>query len=390
MKTFTKPNIEIADVFNKFSHLLGSMPLQQHKVIAAIRNCRTASLGGHKLKCGKCDFEKNFYNSCRNRHCPKCQFLSQVRWIEKREADLLPCQYFHVVFTVPSELKCLMLRNKKTSYDILFQAASQTLKEVAGNPQHLGAEIGAIGVLHTWGQNLKDHPHIHFIVPGGGLNKNKRPKWLSCKKDYFLPIQVLSKVYRAKILASFEKSFDKGQLKFMGSISYLSHPACFKELLMTCAAKEFNVYAKKPFAGPKQVIKYLGQYTHRIAISNYRLVKIEGEKIYFKVRDKENPGEKKVISLHVKEFMRRFLLHVLPKGYVRIRHFGLLASRMKRIKIGTVRALHGITKILKKTSPPTWRELLRNFSQLNADQCPKCGALSLFKALTIPPLLNTA
>ena len=372
MNTFERPKVEIADIFHHFKHLLNGLTPDQHKIIRAITNCRTHVLGGHRIKCGECEFEKNSYNSCRNRHCPKCQFLPQVRWIKKRSEDLLPCQYFHVVFTLPAELNPLILRNKKRAYNILFKAASETLKEVAENPKHLGAEIGFIGVLHTWAENLLDHPHIHFIVPGGGLNKEKT-KWLQCKDGYFLPVQVLSKVFRGKVLQFFEESFHAKELLFKGAIEYLSHFPNFKEVLITSASKEWVVYAKEPFAGPEQVIQYLGQYTHRIAISNFRLVKLEGEKIHFKVRDRDNPGKSKIMVLHVKEFMRRFLLHVLPRGYVRIRHFGMLGSRLKSQKIAIVRRLKGIIQTVAEKIDLSWKELLKKLKGIEVDLCPNCG-----------------
>lgn len=371
MKTFYKPTLEIADIFERFSHQLGSLPDAHRKVIQDIINCRTSVLGGHRLRCDECQYEKQSYNSCRNRHCPKCQFTAKVKWIEKRTEDLLDCPYFHVVFTVPSELNPLILRNKKNSYDILFKAASQTLKEVAENPKHLGAEIGYIGVLHTWGQNLLDHPHIHFIVPGGGLNSEKT-KWMQCQKNYFLPVKVLSRVFRGKVLEYFEKAHDRGDLQFMGKIDHLRSPALFKELLISCAQKEWVVYAKEPFAGPKQVIEYLGQYTHRIAITNYRLVKLEGENVHFKVRDRENPKQKKIMVLHVKEFMRRFLLHVLPKRYVRIRHFGLLGSRLKKMKIAIVRQLQGVVVQAKEKIKESWQEILKRVTGIDPERCPSC------------------
>ena len=267
----------MADIFNKFRHQLGNLPYSHQKVIRDITNCRTKTLGGHLVQCNQCEYQKNAYNSCRNRHCPKCQFIPTLRWIEKRTQDLLPCQYFHVVFTVPSELRALILYNKRVGYDILFKAASETLKEVAETPKQLGAEIGFIGVLHTWGQNLMDHPHCHFIIPGGGLNK-KKTKWVACKKDYFLSVQALSKVFRAKMLGRLESAFHSEQFQFTGQIEYLESFANFKGLLIRAASKEWVVDSRRPFAGPKQVVKYLGQYTHRIAISNYRLVKLEGKK----------------------------------------------------------------------------------------------------------------
>jgi len=387
MKTFYKPKIEIADLFNQFGHLLGNLPGEQRKVIRDITNCRTSVLGGHRLKCDQCEYEKNSYNSCRNRHCPKCQFLARVRWVEKRKEELLPSQYFHVVFTVPSELKPLILRNKKEFYNILFKAASETLKEVAQNPKNLGAQIGFIGVLHTWGQNLLDHPHIHFIVPGGGLNKKKN-KWVACPKDYFLSVKILSRVFRGKVLNYLEKAFDNKEFKFIGQIEHLTHYPNFKDLLITCATKDWVVYSKEPFAGPEQVINYLGQYTHRIAISNYRLVKLEGEKIYFRIRDPKNPGKKKIMALHVKEFLRRFILHVLPRQFIRIRHFGLLGSRLKKTTIAIILRLLGVKEKVIETLVQTWKELLEKSTGINVDLCPNCQKGSLVESWRVVPSLS--
>ncbi|MBI3293320.1 MAG: IS91 family transposase [Deltaproteobacteria bacterium] len=384
MKTFYKPEIEIADLFHRFGHELGELPYSHQKVIRDITTCRTSQLGGHSVRCDECEYQKNSYNSCRNRHCPKCQFLSQLRWIDKRTKDLLPCQYFHVVFTIPSELNPLILRNKDVGYDILFRAASESLKDVAQNPKQLGAEIGFIGVLHTWAQNLVDHPHIHFIVPAGGLNK-KKTAWVHCKKDFFLSVRVLSTVFRGKMLEALERAFDDGKLKFMGKIEHLKHFPSFKEILVTAASKDWVVYAKEPFNGPKQVINYLGQYTHRIAISNYRLVKLEGNQIHFKVRDRENPKEKKILVLDVRVFLRRFLLHILPKGYVRIRHFGLLGSRLKKENIRIVKAIQGIIEVLQTTLPLDWKALLRQFTGLDPDLCPQCKIGTLFTGGIAPP-----
>ena len=383
MKTFYKPEIELADLFLRFGHELGELPYSHEKVIRNITSCRTRKLGGHSVRCNHCEFKKNSYNSCRNRHCPKCQFLPQLRWIEKRTKELLPCQYFHVVFTIPSELNPIILRNKEIGYDLLFRAAAETLKTVAENPKRLGAEIGFIGVLHTWAQNLLDHPHIHFIVPAGGLNK-KKTKWKHCKKNYFLPVRVLSEVFRGKMLEKIEEAFNSDKFKFMGKIEHLKHFPNFKELLVTAASKEWVVYAKEPFNGPKQVINYLGQYTHRIAISNYRLVELHGDKIYFKVRDRENPKKRKIMVLDVREFLRRFLMHVLPKGYVRIRHFGLLGSRLKKENIKIVRAIQQIAEIIEGFTPD-WKQLLKSFTGLDPDQCPQCKIGTLVLAAIGPP-----
>ncbi len=384
MKNFYKPEIEMAELFHRFGHELGELPFSHKKVIRDITSCRTSVLGGHSVQCDKCDYQKNSYNSCRNRHCPKCQFITQLKWIDKRTKDLLPCQYFHVVFTIPSELNPLILRNKEVYYDILYRAAAETLKDVAQNPKQLGAEIGFIGVLHTWAQNLVFHPHIHFIVPAGGLNE-KKTKWVHCKKDFFLSVRVLSKVFRGKMLEKIEKAFHDGELTFPGKIEHLKHFPNFKDLLITAATKEWVVYAKEPFSGPKQVINYLGQYTHRIAISNYRLVKLEGDKIHFKVRDKENPDKKKILVMNVRDFLRRFLFHVLPKGYVRIRHFGLLGSRLKKLNIAIIRAIQGIVVSLVEELHLDWKALLRQATGLDPDRCPGCKLGTLIAVGVGPP-----
>jgi len=373
MKSQARKKTEIADIFNNYGHLLGKMPLSHHKVVQAIKNCRTDALGGHQMECSSCDHKKNAYNSCRNRHCPKCGFTARTRWIEKRCEELLDCPYFHVVFTVPSELRQLMLNNKKICYNLLFKASSQTIKEVAKNPKNLNAEVGSIGVLHTWGQNLVDHPHIHFIVPGGGLSDD-RQEWVKAKESFLLPVKVLSKVFKAKFLELFEKAYAESKLEIPEYIEQYRCPNQFAQLMKDCGYKNFAVYCKQPFAGPKAVLKYLGQYTHRIAISNFRLVKVEDERVYFKVRDKENPKKKKVMSLHVKEFMRRFLLHVLPSGFVRIRRFGLLANRLKKLKVEIIRDLQGAKEQLTQAIEKSWQQILSEATGKDPDVCPSCSS----------------
>jgi len=378
--------LEIADIFNDYSHLLGRLRRDQTKVVQAIKNCRTSALGGHKIECDSCEFQSMAYNSCRNRHCPKCGFIARTKWIQKRQDDLFDCQYFHTVFTLPGELRELILRNKKVSYNILFKASSEALKEVAMDKKHLGARIGLIGVLHTWSQNLLDHPHIHYLIPGGGLKNNK---WINAKEDYLMPVKVLSRIYKAKILKFFEEAFYEEKLHFMGSIEYLSHYANFKELLINCSKKDFVVYSKKPFAGPAQVIKYLGNYTHRIAISNYRLVKVQDHRVYFKVRDNKRPGESKMMSLAVTEFMRRFLLHVLPKGFVRIRHFGILGNRFKRVTVDLIKKLQGI-KVEVRSASLNFKEIILEVMGLDVDKCPHCKTGGLVKTNPFTSLLSTA
>ncbi len=389
MKTpYKKPNIEIADIFKNYRHLLGEkVPFNHTRVINAITNCRTDVLGGHQLKCDTCDFKKQAYNSCRNRHCPKCQFTARQKWIEARTEDLLPCKYFHAVFTVPSELRPLMLRNKKICYDILFKAASETLKEVAKT--HFKADIGFFGVLHTWSQTLVDHPHVHFVIPGGGLKKDKN-QWLPCSENYLLPVKTLSKVFRAKFLEKIEEANNKNKLIFPGQIEQLSHPGIFRELILTCVKKSFNVDIRKPFSGPKAVIRYLGGYTHRIAISNHRIIKVENDQVYFKYRDPNDPSKKKVMSLHVKEFMRRYLLHTLPSGFVRIRHYGILSSRMKKKNSIQVKKLCKVKVNFCAKLQESWKELLIRIKGVDPDKCPSCETGKFEIKVSFASLFSTA
>ena len=379
-------NIEIADVFERFGSQLGKLPPDVWKVIQAIKNCRTGALGGHLLNCDSCEYKSQSYNSCRNRHCPKCGFAARAAWVESRMDELLDCPYFHVVFTLPSELRPLILRNKEVFYKILFKAASTTIRDVAKDK--LNAETGAIGVLHTWSQTLIDHPHLHFIVPGGGLSSSKT-QWVKCHQSFFLPIRILSKVFRGKFLKLAEEAFNTGQLKFKGAIDHLSHPGLFQDLLIECASKEFIVYAKEPFAGPAAVLKYLGQYTHRIAISNYRLVKIEGDNVHFMYRDPKDASKKKIMALSAKEFMRRFLLHVLPKGFVRIRHFGFLSNRHKKTNIELARKLTGMKERLTK-EPPSAKDFLKRIMGFEPDRCPACEGGAMKKFLRLKPFYSTA
>ncbi|MBF0314770.1 MAG: IS91 family transposase [Oligoflexia bacterium] len=383
-----QPKIEMAEIFRNHRHLLGKIPKSHHKVIQDIINCRTSVLGGHQLKCNECDYTENSYNSCRNRHCPKCQYLAKMKWVESRLEDLLPCQYFHVVFTLPSLLNRLILQNKSVAYGILFQSASETLKEVAANPKNMGAEIGFIGVLHTWAQNLMDHPHIHFIVPGGGLNKEKN-LWIACKNKYLLPIQILSLVFRGKFLKSIENAFDNHQLVFYGEISDLSERINFKELLTKTSKVDWVVYSKKPFAGPEQVIKYLSRYTHRIAISNYRLLKFEDGNVHFSYRDSADDNKTKTMILDVVEFMRRFLLHVMPEKFVRIRHFGMLGNRSRKENLNICRKLLDVVVEKKSKIEKNWKTHLEALTSIDVDVCPKCKKGRLLKIGFFSNLLKT-
>ena len=377
----TNPRIEIADIFSKHKERLGNLPKEQWKVVQDIINCRTAALGGHVLECDNCGHLENRYNSCRNRHCPKCQFATKTKWLEDRKKELLPVSYFHLVFTLPAELNTIILQNKRVCYNILFKSASKTLKEVALNQKNLGAHVGFFMVLHTWGQNLMNHPHIHAVVPGGGISPDN-DSWIGCKKNYLLPVAILSKVFRGKYLSQLEKAFKKGKLEFHGNIKELKEEEEFKEVLKKSSKHSWVVYAKKPFAGPEQVLGYLGNYTHRIAISNHRIIKVENDNVYFRIRDSGDESKKKIMALDVGEFMRRFLLHVLPARFMKIRHYGFLGNKYKKRNIELCREFIGrqAGHSLKESSSSdvadnkkeSAEELIKRLFDIDIFQCKNC------------------
>jgi Putative transposase/Transposase zinc-binding domain len=298
------------------------------KVLLAIARCRTAALGGHLDQCTRCGHRAISYNSCRNRHCPKCQTSARERWIAARQKELLPTRYVHVVFTLPPQLAALALQNKKVIYGLLFRASAETLLEVARDPRHLGAEIGFFSVLHTWSQKLQLHPHVHCVIPAGGLSADRR-RWSPARYRFFLPVKVLSKVFRGKFVAGLRQAFQNDQLHFHGNLAALAQPKTFAAWLRPLFRKEWVVYAKPPFGGPEYVLQYLGRYTHRVAISNHRLLSFADGKVTFRWRDSAHHNEQKLMTLSLDEFLRRFLLHLLPKGFVRIRNFGFLANRRR-------------------------------------------------------------
>jgi predicted Zn-ribbon and HTH transcriptional regulator len=371
---------ELADVFLQFRDELPALSFEQSKAVWDITSCRTEALGGHAHQCDHCGHQENLYNSCLNRHCPKCQSLNQARWLEARQADLLPVEYFHVVFTIPSELHLLFRANPKVCYGLLFSAVSETLREVALNPKHLGARIGFTAVLHTWTQTLLFHPHVHCIVPGGGLN-SEGTQWKSCKSGFLLPVLVLSKVFRGKLLSKIEKALVKGTVKLSDC-----DPAA---LLQQAARKSWVVYSKEPIAGPEQVLRYLGRYTHKIAISNSRLVSINDRQITFRWRDRSDNNTPKLMTLDALEFMRRFLLHVLPKGFMRIRHYGFLANAVRKKSIAQCRKLLIVQEVNsdheeKETDPETWQHLLERLTGIDVTRCPACKSGHLVRRGTIP------
>ncbi|MEI6154923.1 MAG: IS91 family transposase [Deltaproteobacteria bacterium] len=360
------------------------LPLNHLRVMRAIEVCRTAVLGGHRDKCDNCGHLEVSYNSCRNRHCPKCQTLRKEKWIADRNEDLLPIEYFHVVFTIPSELNHLVSMNQRVLYDLLFRSASETLMELANDPKHLGAKIGVIGILHTWGQNLMDHPHVHCIVTGGGIDGER---WVSCRKGFFIPVRVMSALFRGKFLSHLNNHFKKGKLAFPGSISHLKEQGTFASFRNQLYQKKWVVYCKPPFDGAKGVLQYLGRYTHRIAISNNRIIAIRDGKVSFLWRDYANGNCQKIMTLQADEFIRRFLTHVLPTRFVRIRHFGLLANRTRKGNIALCRKILGDSKTATKEKivKETWQEQLFRICGIDVTTCPVCQKGKMFRMAPLFP-----
>ena len=376
-----RPTIEVADIFRARGKDFidrHSLDIQQLKAIRAITQCRTAALGGHVDVCPQCGGDPSIsYNSCRNRHCNKCQSQARNRWIEARKQELLDARYFHVVFTLPHDLHVLVLQNQGELYNLLFRTVAETLREVARNLQHLGAEIGFFSILHTWGQNLLFHPHIHCVIPGGGITPDKT-RWIHPQYPFFLPVKVLGKVFRGKFVAGLRRLHRKTRLTCAGSIQHLAEPKCFSAFLRTLFRQNWVVYAKPAFGGPEQVIRYLGRYTHRVAISNHRLVSFNGEQVTFRWRDYAGGNKQRLMTVSADEFIRRFLLHVLPKGFVRIRHFGILANFRRSTFIDLCRTLLEMT--------PAVRSLVQGGSPFSW-LCPRCRTpMILIERLTASQL----
>ena len=340
-----RASLEVADIFRaagptyRAAHA-GHLSLHQLKVMSAIEHCRTAALGGHVEACEDCGHRRVAYNSCRNRHCPKCQGATARAWLAEREADLLPVGYFHVVFTLPTEIADIAFHNKAVIYDLLFEAASQTMLTIAADPKHLGARIGITAVLHTWGSALTHHPHVHMIVPGGGIARD-RSRWIASRPAFFLPVRVLGELFRRRFLARLLALHDTGKLAFFGTMARLAERRTFLDHLTPVRKKRWVVYAKPPFAGPEAVLAYLSRYTHRVAISNRRLISFDKAGVTFHYKDYRRNGadRQQVMTLATDEFIRRFLLHVLPRGFHRIRHYGLLASSARKTSLALARKL---------------------------------------------------
>jgi len=390
-----RSDLEIADVFRdgqssfvaQYGHTLRP---EQRQVLRAIVRCRTAELGGHVQRCSECGHQRIQYNSCRNRHCPKCQAMARAAWLEARQAELLPVPYFHVVFTVPEEIRPLALQNKRVVYGILFRAAAETLREVAANPKHLGAEIGILAVLHTWGQNLMHHPHVHCVVTGGGLAPDRShwvhgPRNRRRKKLFFAPVQILSRVFRGKFIDFLKQAFQKGRLAFHGKLAPLTESAMFECQLNMAVKKNWIVYAKRPFGGPDRVLKYLARYTHRVAISNQRLIELRDGQVSFQYKDYADGQQTKVMKLTSSEFIRRFLMHTLPNGFVRIRYYGFLANRDRHQRLDQCRRLLGApTQPLQpaeEVKPP-----VENSPCPSPTTCPICRRRSLVIIDAVPAI----
>jgi hypothetical protein len=374
-----KRSLEVADIFQAFGpdyrEVHGSeMPLRHQRVMRAIEVCRTAELGGHIEQCDRCGQRKISYNSCRNRHCPKCQSLEKERWLEARKKDLLPTSYFHVVFTLPGGLRPLALRNQKIVYSLLFKAASETLLQLAKDRKYLEAEIGFIALLHTWSQTLIDHPHVHCLVTGGGLSPDGQ-RWISSRPDFFIPVKVLSSLFRGKFLDGLKKVYEAGKLKFAGKIEALKGGPAFKKFLADLYQQKWVVYCKPPLKRAEQVMEYLGRYTHRVALSNDRLVALDGSQVTFRWRDSADGDKIKLLALAAFEFIRRFLLHVLPDRFVKIRHYGLLSNRGRKRKLLRCQKLLGvsITEETGESPKETWQDLLTRITGIDPRVCPFCG-----------------
>ena len=371
--------IEVADIFRQAGPAYrqqhaDTLNREQRRVMGAIKRCRTADLGGHVEQCDVCGHQRIAYNSCRDRHCPKCQSLTRAQWLEDRQADLLPVEYFHVVFTLPEEIAAIAYQNKAVVYDLLFHTTAETLRTIAADPKHLGAEIGFIAILHTWGQNLLHHPHLHCVVPGGGLSADGE-RWVSCRPGFFLPVRVLSRLFRRLLLAQLQKAFDAGELRFFNALESLQDPAAFARYLAPVRHAEWVVYAKPPFGGPEHVLEYLGRYTHRVAIANHRLVDFVDGEVSFRWKDYRHDSQQKVMCLDAEEFMRRFLLHVLPSGFQRIRHYGFLANRYRAAKLARCRQLLGepAPAVKDADAPLDYRDRYELLTGKSLRDCPICG-----------------
>ena len=388
-----KRSPELADIFRAYGESYRQahpLPRAQLKVMRAIESCRTAALGGHLQQCDSCGYQQPAYNSCRNRHCPKCGALAKAQWLADRQADLLPVGYFHLVFTLPHELNPLMLVNKKVGCDILFKAVSQTLLEFGRT--HLGGSLGFICVLHTWDQTLRDHFHLHCLIPGGALSCD-RSRWLTARRAFLFSVKALSLVFRGKFLALLVRASSKGELQFPGRTAALAEPAAFTALVHALRQKPWVVYAKRPFSSPEKVLDYLGRYTQRVALSNNRILSLtesaDGPQVTFSYRDRKDGNRTRTMTLQADEFIRRFLLHVLPAGFMRIRHFGFLANRSRKQTLNRCRELLG-SQPPAPTARKSARQLMLETTGFDLARCPACHLGTLIILAQLPALAVAA
>jgi hypothetical protein len=378
----TRPPFEVADIIRKagsrfIERYRGSLTWAQLKVLTAIERCRTAALGGHRDQCARCGYEATSYCSCRNRHCPKCQTNAREKWLQARQSELLPVGYYHLVFSVPHSLVPLMWQNKKALFALLFEASATTLLEVAADPKHLGARIGFLSILHTWGQTLQRHPHIHCVVPGGGLSPDGQ-RWIRSRPGFFLPVRVLSRVFRGKFVAGLRQAFQRNWLVFHGVCLPLADEKAFAAFLRTLFRQDWVVYSKPPFGGPEHVLQYLARYTHRVAISNHRLLSVTEKEVCFRWKDYAHRNKRRTLTLSHDEFLRRFLQHVLPGGFPRIRYFGWLANRNRSSSLS-------ICRKLLACQPPPSSSIAE--SEVTVTRCPCCGGpMRILERLTASQL----
>jgi len=378
----SRPSLELADIFRHHGESYRNnyaLTLEQLKPMRAIETCRTAALGGHVERCGHCAHQRISYNSCRNRHCPKCQTMAREQWLTRRRAELLPVTYYHLVFTLPPVIAQLALQNKQVLYNILFAASAQTLLAIAADPKHLGAKIGFFSILHTWGQNLLHHPHIHCVVTGGGTSPDRK-RWVSCRKNFFLPVRVLSRLFRRLFLAQ----LDQAKLSFHGQLKHLNNKAQLKHHIAAARKQDWVVYAKAPFGGPEKAIDYLGRYTHKVAITNHRLISNTDGKVSFRYKDysSADPQQQRTMTLAADEFIRRFLLHAIPPGFQRIRHYGLLANRNREANLELCR------KLLQAPQPSPLETPGTKATEAieAASRCPICKLGTMLREMRLPPI----
>jgi hypothetical protein len=397
-----RPKLEVADIFRRYGGAYrekhnASMSTAQRRVMSAIELCRTAALGGQIEQCDACGQQRICYRSCRNRHCPKCQSLARAAWIERRQAELLNCDYFHVVFTVPDKIAAIAYQNKEVVYNILFQATAETLRTIAADSKHLGAEIGFFAILHSWGSALLHHPHLHCVVPGGGISPDGT-RWVPCKPGFFLHVRVLSRLFRRLFLEHLRNAFDSGKLKFFTDLESLRNRHTFDRYLEPLKKAKWVVYVKRPFAGPQQVLDYVGRYTHRVAISNNRLLDIDAGHASFRYKDYRNDRQQKTMTLSAEEFIRRFLLHALPHGFHRIRYYGFLGNRFRQEKLARCRQLLGMAPPQVPPKPSANSDCNDRHEELTGTSlhiCPVCHrghmvVVELLKPQKMPAIKDTS